>query len=67
MPFPQMLRIIMVAIAQSATSQFVLQFEMAVGARIRPIEMIIGPVTTGGKNFMTLRAPKAFISDAITI
>ena len=58
MPRPQMFATIMTAIATTATSQFVEAFAMAELERIRPIEMTIGPVTTGGKNFITRSAPK---------
>jgi hypothetical protein len=35
------------------------QFEMAEGARMRPMEMMMmGPVTTGGKKRMTFLTPK---------
>ena len=49
-----------------ASSQFWLAFEIAVGARIRPIEMMIGPVTTGGKNRIIRRMPKTEISPDIS-
>ena len=57
-PFPQMLNITTVTSAIMATGQLVAQLVIAVGARIRPIEMIIGPVTTGGKKRITFLAPK---------
>ena len=65
MPFPQMLKIMMESRAISARGQLVWQLVIAVGARISPMEMIIGPVTTGGKKRITLLAPKALISAAI--
>ena len=49
MPRPQMLHTTIVTMATMATTQFVWQFVMAELARINPIEMTIGPVTTGGK------------------
>ena len=35
---------------------------MALGARIRPMAMMMGPVTTGGKKRMILRTPNTLIS-----
>ena len=42
----------------------VLALLMAEGARIRPMEMMMGPVTTGGKNRITLFTPKRWMSPA---
>ena len=61
-PFPQMLQTTITASAMKASSQFWLALLIAVGAKIRPIEMMIGPVTTGGKKRMILRIPKTEIS-----
>ena len=61
MPLPQMLHTITVASAAKASSQLLWQFLMALGAKIRPMEMMIGPVTTGGKNFIMRRMPNAEI------
>ncbi len=58
MPLPQILQIITMAMATRATGQLLEQLLMAVTDRFRPMAMMIGPVTTGGKNCMTLRAPK---------
>ena len=44
----------------------VAQLLSADGARQRPIAIIIGPVTTGGKNFITFLTPTNFISNAKT-
>ena len=49
-----------------AIGQSVAQLFIAEGARISPMEIIIGPVTTGGKNFITLFAPKPLIRAAKT-
>ena len=49
MPLPQMLKPMTVSRATRAISQLVRQFEMADGARDRPMQMMIGPVTIGGK------------------
>ena len=38
---------------------------MAVGARIRPMEMMIGPVTTGGNSYITDLTPQTEISTDI--
>ena len=38
----------------------------AVPARMRPMEITMGPVTTGGKSFITLLTPKAFTQAART-
>ena len=59
MPRPQMLQMMITATAITATSQLVWQLAMAELARIRPMEMTMGPVTTGGKKRMTRLAPKA--------
>ena len=58
-PLPQMLNTMMTARATIASNQLVVQFETAEGARPRPIAMMMGPVTTGGKNFITLLTPIA--------
>ena len=66
MPLPQMLQITTTPSATKASSQLVWQFLMAEGARIRPMEMMMGPVTTGGKNRMMRRMPKVEISRLAT-
>ena len=40
---------------------FIILYKIALGARIRPMAMMMGPVTTGGKNFIILRMPNAVI------
>ena len=62
MPLPQMLQAMTVASATKASSQLLWQFSMALGAKIRPMAMMMGPVTTGGKNFIIRRMPNAEIS-----
>ena len=52
--------------ATRASHQFVLQFVTADGARPRPIAIIIGPVTTGGKSFITLLTPTILTRAATT-
>ena len=63
-PLPQMLKTTITASATTAKNQFVVQFETADGASPRPIAMIIGPVTTGGKNLITFSMPTALITAA---
>ena len=66
MPRPQILNTITVRIAAKANGQLTAEFEIATGARDRPIQTIIGPVTTGGRNLMTLAIPTNLIIAAIT-
>ena len=58
MPRPQMLATMMIAMATRATGQLVSQLAMADEARMSPMEMTMGPVTTGGKKRMTRSGPK---------
>ncbi len=62
MPLPQMLQTMTVPSATKASSQLAWQLVMAEGARIRPMEMMMGPVTTGGKKCMMRRMPKVEMS-----
>ena len=48
-PLPQMLQPTTMAMAMRAMAQLVRQLEMAVELRVRPIQMMMGPVTMGGK------------------
>ena len=48
-PLPHILNTITVTSAMSAIGQLVAQLFIADGASISPMDMIIGPVTTGGK------------------
>ena len=64
MPLPQMLHITIIAKAKIASGQLVAALLMALGASIRPIDMMIGPVTIGGKNLITLLMPKDFTKNA---
>ena len=59
MPLPQMLQTMTTTMAARAIHQLEEQLLMADGARIRPMAMMIGPVTTGGKKRMTFFEPKA--------
>ena len=63
-PRPHTLHTTIAASATRATSQFVEQFSIAELERISPMEMTIGPVTTGGKYRMTRSAPNALKSPA---
>lgn len=56
-PLPQMLKTTITARATTAKNQFVVQFETADGASPRPIAMMIGPVTTGGKISLPFQCP----------
>ena len=62
MPLPQMFAMTMMAMATSAMGQFVDAFVMAELARMRPMEMTMGPVTTGGKKRMTRAGPNTLNS-----
>ena len=66
MPFPKTLQTTTTRIARTATIQLSLQLSIAVLESVRPIAMMIGPVTTGGKNLMTLFCPNALIRAAST-
>ena len=50
--------------ATIARIQFVEQLFTADGARPRPIAIMIGPVTTGGKSFITFDTPTNLITKA---
>ena len=62
MPLPQMFAMTMMAMATSAMGQFVDAFVMAELARMRPMEITMGPVTTGGKKRMTRVGPNTLNS-----
>ena len=66
MPLPQMLQTPMTARATRASVQLPLQEPTATGARPRPIAMMIGPVTIGGKQRITRLTPNALIAPART-
>ena len=65
-PLPQMLKITTIAKAIKATNQFCWQLFTALPAKPRPIAIIIGPVTTGGKNRITFFTPTSLINAAKT-
>ena len=49
MPFPQILKQTTTRMATMATSQLAAQLSTANWLRVRPMAMITGPVTMGGK------------------
>ena len=63
-PLPQILKIIMVANATIAISQLVEAFFTADGARLNPIQIMIGPVTTGGRKRITRFTPISLMISA---
>ena len=65
-PLPQTLKMMITARAISAKSQLVEAFEIAEGASERPMHMIIGPVTTGGRNLITFATPTILMIRAST-
>ena len=66
MPLPQILATMMMAMAHSASHQLVEALVTAVPDRFRPMRMMMGPVTMGGKNRMTFLAPTSLNSSAST-
>ena len=62
MPLPQMLKQMTMTMAAMAMSQLAEQLVIAEEDRIRPMEIMMGPVTMGGKKRITLRTPKALNS-----
>ena len=59
MPLPKILQTITTTMAVKANAQLLEQFSTADLDRFKPIAIIIGPVTTGGKNCITFFAPNA--------
>ena len=51
---------------QMLRNQLVEAFEIALGARLKPIQMMIGPVTTGGKKRITRFTPANLMISAKT-
>ena len=64
MPLPQMLQTMTTAMATSAIHQLAAQLLMAELESVMPMQMMIGPVTMGGKKRITRLAPKALNSTA---
>ena len=58
MPLPNRFTLMMIAMAIIARIQFADALLMPTGARIKPMRMMIGPVTTGGKSLMIFLGPK---------
>ena len=65
-PLPHILNIIITASATNASNQLVDALVIAEPASERPIQIMIGPVTTGGRNFITLLTPTSLIISAST-
>ena len=65
-PLPQILQTITITIAIIAISQLFVQLLIADCERLRPIAIMIGPVTIGGKNLITLLVPNALMKAANT-
>ena len=65
-PLPQILKITITANAIIARIQFVFALFTADGARLRPIQIMIGPVTTGGRKRITRFTPTSFTTSART-
>ena len=60
-PLPNTAQPMMMAMVMTPSHQQVCTLLTAEGARMRPMSMMMGPVTTGGKSFMTRLTPKAVI------
>src|SRR6056297_4041054 len=61
-PFPYMLIAVTIAKLTIASIQFPLAMPIAVGASLRPITIIIGPVIIGGKKLIIFSVPKMLIT-----
>ena len=55
-----------ITMASRAIHQLLLQFWMALPLSVRPIAMMMGPVTMGGKKRITFLAPNAAMNPAST-
>ena len=64
MPRPQMLATMMMAMETSASHQQLEALDTAEGARFRPMRMMMGPVTTGGRKCITRWTPTALMMAA---
>ena len=64
MPLPQMLATTMMAMATMASHQQVEALDTAEGARFRPMRMMMGPVTTGGRKRITFCTPTSLMMPA---
>ena len=65
-PLPHTLEKITVARATIANGQLLAQFWMALPESTRPMAIIIGPVTKGGKNRSIFSRPNDLMRPAIT-
>ena len=65
-PFPNTEATITATMPASATGQQLDALFTATGESTRPMPMMIGPVTTGGKNFITVFTPNAFTREETT-
>ena len=63
-PFPHILKIIITPSAIIARTQFVEALLIAEPASERPMHMIIGPVTTGGRKRITRLIPTSLMISA---
>ena len=66
MPLPQMLQTMTTRMATMATGQLAEQLSTALLESERPMLIIMGPVTIGGKKRMTRLTPKALKAAAST-
>ena len=66
MPLPQMLQAMTTSMATRATGQLAAQLFTAELESERPMEIMMGPVTMGGKKRMTFLTPKALKAAAST-
>ena len=66
MPLPNRLTEMTIAMVMIARIQLFCALSIAELERMRPMRMMIGPVTTGGKSFMIFFAPKIWNSAAST-
>ena len=66
MPRPQMLATMMMAMETSASHQQLEALDTAEGARFRPMRIMMGPVTTGGRKRMTRLTPTILMTSAST-
>ena len=66
-PFPHTLKITTIEKAITANIRFVFALFTADAASDKPIQIIIGPVTTGGKNLITFLTPTNLITNASKI
>ena len=62
--FPQMLAATMTAMDRRASHQQEEALLTALGARLRPMRMMMGPVTTGGRKRMTFFTPTSLMTAA---